>query len=294
MEMATLANKVLVADGLEVKDPEVLKYALRKAAGYMTLGLESLTGGDVKRSAEWLKQNWVHLLFRLGYTRVHQLTFRANRLRKGSGFRWIDRYHFLADPPLEETLRGLLLRRPLFFEGVTETNWLGFREFGCLHDARTTSDRLDLVETLSRIFLRLSLPPDRIKHICLEGGLGDLIDTIKWSQILNTLWACRILTGRAEFRLLSLPETRRFLQIALASQKDRSSRTFGPGYAQDLTRWLQGHDFALQDKDLTHLHDWILACADRMEQELGTLRPDQVPDPRTISCLCIRILPTTS
>jgi len=293
LELASLANKVLVADGLEVKNPEVLKHALRKASGFLTIGLESLSGRDVKRSADWMMRTWILLLFRLGYTHIHRLVRRATRLRDRSGFRWIDRYQCLADTPYEETLRGLFMTRPMFFDGVTESNWLGFREFNDLRDVHVTSDRLDAVEALSGIFQDLNLPPETIKDTCLEGGFGDLMDTVKWSKVLHTLWVQRTLTGRTAFTPLSLPEVTQFLRSSFLSEPEGSSRKLEPGYTQELIHWVSGH---VPDPDHTlreHLKRWILEGTDQMEQELGALSPDLPPDPRAISCLCLSVLPVS-
>ena len=67
MELATIGNKVLIADGQEVKNLESLKGALHKVSGFLSIALEFLSDNDILQSASWLTRTWGHFLFRFGY-----------------------------------------------------------------------------------------------------------------------------------------------------------------------------------------------------------------------------------
>lgn len=287
-ELASLGNKVVVADRLEIKNHETLKWALKKVSGYLTIGLEHLAGKDVQQAATWILNTWLSRLFRVGYTQIHELNRLALNLKDRCGFRWIDRFHYLADAPLEETFRGLFRPRPLFFEGISEYNWIGFREFVGLEDVQVTKNRLQAAETLSAFFSKLDLSPENIKIICLEGGLGDTLDMITWSQALHTLWARRTITDRLEFRPLSLSELDLFRQTVFSSETKSYGKKLSPDYMKSLLRWFDGQLSDLEEGVHEILRNWIACGIKQMEQELGGLPKNQKPDPRFIRCLCLQ------
>ncbi len=287
-ELASLGNKVLVADGLEVTSVESLKAALRKVASTLTLALEYLEGNDAEKAAPWLARTWLHHLFRLGHSQVLKLAERARGIRDRAGFPWIDRFHYLADSPFEETLRGLLKPRPLFFEGQREEDDRAFRDFAGMEDLRITSERTAAIEAMARFFERpLDLPPGRIKQICLEAGLGDRLDTVRWSHVLHTIWACRTLTGKPAFRLLRPAEVKRFLRAAFSGAPGASTRGLDPEFTSSLLRWCQEGMAPLAEPTEAVVEAWIRAGSARLEEELKAFDPEEPIDSRFIQCLCI-------
>lgn len=287
-ELASLGNKVLVADGLEVTHVESLKAALRKVAGTLTLALEYLEGSDVEKAASWLTRTWLHHLFRLGHSQVLKLAERARRIRDRCGFPWIDRFHCLADSPFEETLRGLLKPRPLFFHGQGEDDPHAFRDFACLEDLRIASERMAAIEAMAHFFEQpLDLPPGKIKQICLEAGLGDRLDTVSWAQVLHTIWACRTLTGKPAFRPLLPAEVQPFLRTAFSGARGTPTRGLDPAFALSLVRWCRERMAPLAGPTEAIVEAWIRAGSKRLEEELKGFDPEEPIDSRFIQCLCI-------
>jgi hypothetical protein len=287
-ELASLGNKVLVADGLEVTSVESLKAALRKVADTLTLALEYLEGDDAEKAAAWLTRTWLHHLFRLGHSQVLKLAERARRIRNRAGFPWIDRFHYLADSPFEETLRGLLMPRPLFFEGQREQDGQGFRDFAGMDDLRIASERTAAVEAMARFFEQpLGLPPEKIKQICLEAGLGDRLDTVRWSQVLHTLWACRTLTGKPAFRPLRPAEVQPFIRAAFSGAPGTPTRGLDPEFTLALVRWCQERMAPLAETTEAIVDAWIRAGSRGLEQELKGFDPEEPIDSRFIQCLCV-------
>jgi hypothetical protein len=289
MELAALGNKVLIAKGLEVASVEPLKVALKKVSGTLTLALEYLEGNDVEKAASWLTRTWLHNLFRLGYSQVYKLAKEARRVRDRAGFPWIDRFHYLADSPLDETLRGLLKPRPLFFEGQGEDDPAAFRDFAGMEDLRIGSARMAATESLADLFEQhLHLTPGRIKAICLEGGLGDRLDTVRWSQVFQTLWLVRSLTGILEFRPLLPDEVRQFIRDTFTGTCGTTRRRLDPEFTNMLVSWSLERMGPLEEASQAIIEMWIQSGTKRVEEELKGFDPDRPIDSRFVQCLCIR------
>ncbi len=288
MELASLGNKVLIADGLEVTTVDLLRYALEKVTGFLTLGLEILAGRNVEEAAQWLARTWLHYIFRLGYGRVHRLALEARRARDRMGFRWIDRFHSLLDSPLEETLWGLCRQRPLFYEGRSEENYLGFRDFRGLDDLRTVAAHLRAAEVLAGFFEEdLRLPPEEIKRRCLEAGLGDRLDAVKWSQVFHTVSAIEAVSGPGPFRPLTQEEVRRFLRGAFLGRPGTADRRLDPAYVESLVQRLREAVSEPGEEAWKILEEWLRAGAARLEDELKHLDPGRHVDGRFVQALCV-------
>jgi Family of unknown function (DUF6178) len=289
MELAGLGNKVLVAEGMEVTGVEPLKDSLKKVAGTLTLALEYLACSDREQAASWLTRAWLHHLFRLGWSQVQKLADRARRLRNRTGFAWIDRFHSLADTLLEETFKGLLKPRPSFFEGTTEEGLAVFRDFAGIEDLRITSERVTAAEAMADLFERhLRLSPERIKQTCLEAGLGDRLDTVKWSQALCSLWVIRALTGQPEFRPLLAEEVQEFLKTGFTGVPGTLARRLDPAFVDSLVRWVLDRTGPQEEAAQRIVEEWIGSGARRIEEELGGLDPAHRIDSRFVQCLCVR------
>jgi hypothetical protein len=132
LEFAGLCNQIQSADGLVVSDYEDLIKICRKAAGYLSLGLERLTAGNLPLSEKLLKQHPLLSIFRVGFGLALELKWEAERWMKEA---WFDDLGFNPDFWGEEwgsTLSGLLEKRPRFFRGNTETE--NYRDFEQLSD----------------------------------------------------------------------------------------------------------------------------------------------------------------
>ena len=101
-EVVAAANAVLVADAVDVGDPEAVRRAVETARAMLELGLEALASGDEERAAEALSATPVKRVFQDGFGRVLELCWRAERLFEdgGAGTREAP----LLDAPLGEAL----------------------------------------------------------------------------------------------------------------------------------------------------------------------------------------------
>ncbi len=288
MELASLGNKVLIAEGMDVTDADRLKEALKKVAGTLTLALEYLAGRDVDEAASWLTRAWLHHLFRLGATQVVRLAERARRIRNLAGFPWIDRFHWLVDNPLEDTFRGLLKPRPVFYEGPGEEGLASFRDFAGTEDLQVTTARIAAAESMAHLFSKhLRISPEEIKEACIEAGLGDQLDRVRWSQVLQTAWVHQTLTGQPTFRPLTPAETQQFLRDAFVEVPGSTERRLDPRFAQTLLLWAKDRTGSPGEVAEEILQEWIRTGAGRIEEEFKGLDPELPIDRRFVQCLCI-------
>jgi hypothetical protein len=288
-ELASLGNKVLIAEGMDVTSDEPLKGALKKVADTLTLALEHLAGRNVEESASWLTRAWLHHLFRLGMSQAFKLAERARRIRDRAGFPWIDRFHLLPDAPLDDTLRSLLKPRPLFYEGPGKEGLAEFRDFAGMEDLRISVARIAATEALADIFSEhLDASPERIKQVCLEAGLGDQLDRVSWSQVLQTAWVHQTLTGQPEFRPLTPAEAQQFLREAFVRVSGTSARKLDPQFTHTLLLWTLDRAGSPGEAPKEIIREWIQSGTTRIEEELEGLDPEKPIDSRFVKCLCIR------
>jgi len=288
-ELASLGNKVLISEGMDVTSSEPLKVALKKVSDTLTLALERLAGGNVEEAASWLTRAWLHDLFRLGVSQTRELAERARRVRDRAGFPWIDRFHLLADSPLDSALQGLLKPRPLFYEGPGKEGLAEFRDFAATEDLRVSETRIAATEALADLFSEhLHAAPEGIKQVCLEAGLGDQLDRVSWSQVLQTAWAHRMLAGQPEFRPLTPAEAQQFLLEAFVERAGTSARRLDPAFTHTLLDWTLDRAGSPGEEAEEIIREWVRSGTTRIEEELAGLDPEKPLDSRFVNCLCIR------
>jgi hypothetical protein len=136
MELAHLANKVVVADAKDPGSIEELQGSLKKVGGYINIALEEICGDDALKAAELLKANHVEFLFRRGFSLILDLRKEAQKLlRNYDG--GVENVGY----PLAGLLNGLLQKRPYYAGKVVGEK--RFREFETLEDIKTIRNLLN-------------------------------------------------------------------------------------------------------------------------------------------------------
>ena len=80
VEMASLANKVMVADQLSADNAEALRRAAEKALAYVNLGLELRSRANIDKAAQVLRDNFLEHLFRLAQAEVAKIRGRLQSI----------------------------------------------------------------------------------------------------------------------------------------------------------------------------------------------------------------------
>jgi hypothetical protein len=149
-QVVAAANAVLVADAVDVAEPDAVRGAFETARGYLDLGLDRLSGGAAARAAAALTATPVKRVFQEGFGRVLELSWRARELLKRAG----EETRFGA--PIDEVLQVLSGKRPRYFPGVEapESDWGTVaaaahqpRHFATPEDLARTSVALDRAES---------------------------------------------------------------------------------------------------------------------------------------------------
>ncbi len=135
VQLAHLANKVMIADNLDPAAMEALQSGLSKVGGYINIALEEACAGDVSRGAALVCANHMEVLFRRGYSVILDLRREARDLLSEAGAKHEDLGH-----PLSGLLQGLFHKRPFFAAAYLGTGKA--RDFSSMADIRTIRDIL--------------------------------------------------------------------------------------------------------------------------------------------------------
>ena len=203
LEFAGLCNQIISADGLEVSDYEDLIRTCRKAAGYLSLGLERLTEKNLSLSEQLVRQHPLLSIFRVGFGLALELKWEAERWMKEA---WFHDLGFKPDFWGEEwgpTLSGLLQKHPRFFGGDQSAE--DYRDFEQLSDIDHCRQALRHMIALDRILGNLSSI-----HPLAARMVQDPIFT--FHPLLFTFWARQQLKLDAGFDPLSPEQMRRFFE----------------------------------------------------------------------------------
>lgn len=154
MELATLANQVLMADLPETIDLATFQKSLVKTGAYLSIGLEILSEGRPEQSKGWLESIPLKFLFQVGFGATLDLKWKAERLWKKG---WFSEKQIPLDflgYPWEERMRGVLKKRPLLFTEIPE---FGYREFRSLKEIHLIQKEIEKSNLLVKILS--NLPP---------------------------------------------------------------------------------------------------------------------------------------
>ncbi len=112
LELAALANKVMIADRLPPNSVDSLKLAVDKAAASVNLGLELACRGDLEEAARCIREILLEDLFRLGHSQGIHLQKKLKKIVEGG---WISQWPhgvLSLDPPWREEVELLLEKTP--------------------------------------------------------------------------------------------------------------------------------------------------------------------------------------
>lgn len=199
LEFAGLCNQIFSADAIVPEGIDDLVRVTKKAAGYLDIGLERLSGNDIAISEEFIRHNPLVSIFRAGFGMTLELKWMVEKKIKDSwyikngldeGF-WGDEWGGM--------LKGILMKRPLFYKG-------DFRPFESLSEVKIAGDILNRVVFLDKLMENISdlfgLQRDQFKDPLLT-----------FHAILFHSWAVRKMDPEGGFAPLSVEKTREFFRL---------------------------------------------------------------------------------
>jgi hypothetical protein len=149
LEFAGLCNQVVAADRVVVNDLEALLKVCRKTAGFISLGLEKVSEGKLALAEEYMRNNPLITLFRVGFGLAMELKWEAER--------WMSKAWFVRRK-LEQSfwgeewggiLTGLSEKKPrLFTQSYTEGSFKEFETLSEIIQCRIALNRMMAVDRL--------------------------------------------------------------------------------------------------------------------------------------------------
>jgi hypothetical protein len=278
-EFARLANRVLVADAPELSSLEQLRAAVEKVNGYLEIGLEIWSEGNIDQAGRILQRQWLIHIFQAGYSEAIRLQRRAKRLEEEGWFRQVENPLDLLGEPAGPILRGLLRKRPLWYAGPGEKGEGRFREFQARSEMVEAERAIAESEMLGRIFFEaLNLPLDAL----LELG-GRNLPALTWSAVLMTALVRGALHQRFAFAPLEAADLPRVLSEILTAPPLRQVR---PELCESWAEWLERRLARVDANLVAPGRKFFEQSRLRLEEEFSRLDPDRL-DPRFLATLVV-------
>jgi len=179
-EFAALCNRIISADQKTIKSRDELTEIVKKACGYLSIGLGRMTAEgkkpDINRTAALIEKFHLENIFRTGFGLAMELKERAEKWLKRSWFREQGLPLLFWGEEWMGFLGGLLIKKPLYFDNY-KTGHL-YRDFLSLSDMTESSKILEEIIALDDLF---SLIDTDIKHV--KGR------SLNYKNLLLTLFA---------------------------------------------------------------------------------------------------------
>jgi hypothetical protein len=265
-EFASLANQLIVADRKPAVERPVLKDIVKKACGYISIGLKNLSGdhGDLIRKYP------LSDLFRIGYGFALDLKWKAEKWRSGSWFAGENLPLSFWGEEWLGVVGGLLLKKPLFFDNY-ETGVI-YRDFSSGDDIASTETVLNEIIAFDNL----------LAHISLEGKSLHGYSLLTHKSLILTLWARAYLGLDREcpqFSPIKLDEFKTFFTDLWDTGK--KSNTIKISMKSDFLKWLSSAS-GLRGTEITEQSGSTLEnLFNEIEEEYGAVDA-RSPDPRFI------------
>ncbi|PLX98824.1 MAG: hypothetical protein C0623_11260 [Desulfuromonas sp.] len=265
-ELACLANKILLADGVDLDDRPSVRDSLGRMYETFNLALEYLCD-DKAGAVELLKSTYFQHLFQVGYNLKIRLQRRANKLLKTAAGPFFD-------PPYKQFLEALGRKQPHYFTGLDDPAETVERNFRSAIDLVRAEKWLDMIERQRRLFadrLPFDLPSE--ESFDLAGCKPEQVEDLTLSRLFLTALANRVLGrdfGPEPLAAEELPGLHGM--ISQVGKLDSRLREETVAWIETLVEGSGG--FA----------DW---CLDIWELEFCSVDPERI-DPRFIGGLLVR------
>lgn len=227
-EFASMCNQIISADSLVVRDKEQLADVVRKACGYLSIGLDKVTGGDLRQAAHLLQKVSLARVFRVGYGTALEMKWKADKWVKAS---WFGKQSLDLDfwgNDWGGMLRGVLKKRPVFYTGLSGDE--SYREFKTLEDIGRCGNVLDAAIAIDHL-LSLLFPQSPIVFP-IQTYLP-----LTFKNLILTCWARHYLKISGDIEPLTMDEMKMLFKD-LWTKQTKPDRV-DPGMKQAFFDWLQ-------------------------------------------------------
>ena len=276
-EFANLCNQIIVADHKTIRERDQLRDIVKKACGYISIGLERMSKGKIRADS----QQAAALITRYPLSKIFRVGFGEALILKWQTEKWLDqcwyarnglRLTFWGEQWLG-VLGGLLIKKPLYYDNY-KTGVL-YREFESLEDVRTTEDAFSQIKALDDLLSLMSIDIDR------PSAYGFLT----YKNLILTLWARHFLKLPADkLKPIGKIEFKPFFEQLLPGQPsdDRNQKRRVPQkMKQNILDWLAA-DTGLKDFEIAaRLGPTLEYLFEEIESELDRVAAKDL-DPRYV------------
>jgi hypothetical protein len=270
IEFAAVCNRIISADVLMVRDKEHLAAVVRKACGYLSIGLDRVTQGDVQKATRLVQGFPLAQIFRVGYGAALELRWKTEKWLQGSWFAGQDFDLSFWGDAWEGMLEGLLKKRPLFHTDLAEGE--PYREFESLEDVTHCESALEEImaadQLLSQLFAQGSIVHPIVAY-----------QPVNHKNLVLTCWARDYLGLPDDIEPVSVKELKAFFRDLW--EKKTKPRRVAQRMKQAFWDWLQMRSEEAIDDISDQARRTIDRLLGELEKEYGSVSPKDL-DPRYI------------
>ncbi len=277
-EFANLCNQIIVADHKTIRDQDELKDIVKKACGYINIGIERLVGEEKKINfrevADLLTKHPLTQIFRVGFGGALKLKWQAERWLPDSWFaRTGLRLTFWGEQWLG-VLGGLLLKKPLFYDNY-KTGVL-YREF-------VSSDDIKLMEAC---FNQVKAVDNLLALLPIEIAKPSSYGFLTYKNLILTIWARHYLkTSQEKLASISLQNFKSFFEDLLPHHpplKPGQMRKIPQAMKDNFLEWLVLETDMSSYEISKNLGETFEKLFEDIEKELGRVAVNDL-DPKYVS-----------
>lgn len=283
IEFANLCNQIIVADHKTVREREALREIVKKACGYISIGLQRLQDESPEEAAQpaaaVIEKFPLAHIFKVGFGGALELKWRTEQWLSQSWFAGAGLQLTFWGEKWMGVLGGLLIKKPLYHDNY-ETGVL-YREFFTLDEIRDTENQLKQIKAVDDMF---SLMSPQLAHPSSYGFLT-------YKNLVLTLWARHCLgISTAILRPLTLKQFQPFFKDLLPAEphleQDRA-RQIPLAMKDSFVHWLTA-ETGLKDYEITELAGQTFEdLFNEIESEYGRVDPAQL-DPRYVQLFLLK------
>lgn len=197
LELASLSNKVVVADGSARDNASALHQAVEKAVAYVNLGLELVSGGDRNMAVRVVGDVFFEDLFRLAHGRIAEIKGSMEEVRQRG---WLSRWPTgigLLDAEWMEKTELLLGKTPRILRptpGSQVSAWEDF--FRRLEDLKVGGRIVEVIKQAGVLFESVRIDPCSLEETLWDGGQTPDLESVTLGSLVWTAAARQLLDGR--------------------------------------------------------------------------------------------------
>jgi hypothetical protein len=260
IEFAAVCNRIISADVLMVRDKEHLAAVVRKACGYLSIGLDRVTQGDVQKATRLVQGFPLAQIFRVGYGAALELRWKTEKWLQGSWFAGQDFDLSFWGDAWEGMLEGLLKKRPLFHTDLAEGE--PYREFESLEDVTHCESALEEImaadQLLSQLFAQGSIVHPIVAY-----------QPVNHKNLVLTCWARDYLGLPDDIEPVSVKELKAFFRDLW--EKKTKPRRVAQRMKQAFWEWFQMRSEEAIDEISDQARRTIDRLLGELEKEYGSV-----------------------